>query len=434
MIFRTLPYFHAGFLVCVIIIACLCIRLRLSVLRSMTFLLNLLFLFVYYLPYYTLKIPLLPESQHVIVIGHFMMNLGLLVGFLIADALVPAESPTPPKLLNIEVPERGFLIIMFVTGICGYSILYATRGIPLLSHDIDIAREDFISGAGVITWPSTILINSAIWSLCVRKYYRLSMAFCFLGGTFFLMSGWRGQLVLTVIPIFYICTYQRKVTWKLLLAGLASLCIFALFGLFRTNASGYSLYGLMLKSGMNLREYPLMIYLYLINRFGEHAINFDIAVSYFSGNLLGGKGMLMDFSFLLPGSNMTVGAFMKEMFGKWEGGGGMPITMLGGFYADFGAWGIILISFLAAAFHAILVRTLQKLSKVSNLTVMLLGYANAFWVLGFLGSYFRDFLPQALVYSAGIWMTFLTCHMMNRGATQFAGDSEHANRHYHCNA
>jgi len=399
-------YLDTGLIFSSVFCAVLIIRHRLNVLRSFPFLVNILFLFTYYFPVIVLGLNVSQAATWLILAGHISMNMGLLAGHIFSWVLFSGKKVVLPADNGVfSLPTMNFLILMFLVGVAGYLVLYSVRGVPLFSDDVDIAREAFVSGAGIITWPSSLLINSSVWMLALRGNSRTAFVLGVIGVGCLALTGWRGQIIFMVLSLLFAFSYRNGINKKMALLGIAGILGVAAFGILRSNMTGHALYGLQIagESGTDtLLSVVELGGLYILRRLGEHAYNFNVAVSHFYLNPLGGAGMVMDFLVLMPGKSMTVAGYMKDRFGEWEGGGGMPITMLGGFFVDFGTVGMISLSFIASFIQIIIVKAFARLAEHNRIFSIPPGFMSNFWVFGFLGTYFRDFLPYTLIYCIGI--------------------------------
>jgi hypothetical protein len=139
--------------------------------------------------------------------------------------------------------------------------------------------------------------------------------------------------------------------------------------------------------------------LHIISRFGAYPRNFDLVIDHFKCTpFFHGKGILMDLSFFIPGQTETIVFYFRNQFGNWTGGGGMPATMLGAFYLDFGLWGVVVMGGLAAASFAVLFQIAKY--KVSNysLKIVIISILQISWVFGLQGTYFAYALPIFIMY------------------------------------
>lgn len=406
--------YNLGFLLTIILVLFISIKFRLNSLSSTTFLINFLFIVVYYLPYFVLHLSLSEEARNNILIGQFFLNIGILLSTLLCRFLqIDKVCITKRETSLLSLPSQGFLRSIFFMGVMGYIYLYITRGIPVLSSNIAIAREIFITGAGPITWPSAIAINFSIWALWLKGKKRNSIIFAVIGSICFLLSGWRGQLIFMILTLIFIMSYKREIKIRTALFSLAAVIAVALFGLLRANISGHALYGLSIAEADQLQAILWLGAIYVLSRLAEHAINYQKAIDYFSIYPLNGEGLIMDASFIFPIEGITIANFMKEKFGSWEGGGGMPVTMLGTFFADFGVVGVMFISFIVIMIHVITIIIFKRFSENNPFYLIPIGFMSTFLVFGFLGSYVKGYISFVIIYSFGI-VSFLIAYKIFR--------------------
>lgn len=391
--------FWIAHFVALAIVAYRLLRDRWNAVRSWLFLTNAILLATYYWPALILRFEFSPDAARAILAGHLGLTLGFLLGAA-ADTVVLQRLAARPRL-QLQLPSDGFLLFGFLAGMAGYTLLYAARGVPLLAPSIDLARAELVAGAGPVLWPSTILINIAVWVAVIRERFRRALVLGAVGGLFMLLSGWRGQLLITLLSSLFLLAWRRRLTTRGIVVGALGLLVIGFVGALRAALSGQA-YDNLDATGEAGTSAAVTGALALVFRFAEQAFNFQTAVDYFGTHRLGGQGMLMDLSFLLPGPNLTLENFMREEFARWEGGGGMPITMLGAFFADFGLPGVFVGTATIAALQALISGVLVKAAEHNRVYLLPLGFLSTFWIYGMLGSYFGGFFPYVLVYTLGM--------------------------------
>lgn len=383
------------------------IKYRLNVFMSLTFTVNLFFLLLYFWPALIFQTKLAKMSQLMIVAGQVSMNMGLLFGYIFDCFLVELGKKkryVSTSLPSLTIPPMNFLLLIFFTGISIYAALYAMRGIPLFSPNPAEARQAFLSGIGIFTWPAQILIASAIAFSFLRNRVKLSMFLVLIGMGCFLLSGWRGSSFVLLLIVFFIYSYKKEINWKVLILAFVGVLLLGLYVIIRSNISAQAVPGGRLSSGDSYVTVVLMSAAQMMFRMNAELIGFNLAVTYFSDKPLNGAGMLMDMGWMLPGKKYTLVDLMRDKFGEWEGGGGLPVTILGAFYADFGQLGVIVLSFLFAFLQMVLIRSLLRKASKNSLYYLPLGIIGAFWAFGFLGTYFQNYLSIVIVYLLGLFM------------------------------
>lgn len=366
--------------------------------RSYAFVTNGVFLATFYWP---LMVTGAPDAEvvTVLLLGHAGVNLGILAAHIVDELLFHRIRPDVLGTV-LRLPSQRYLTGWFAGGIAAYGLLYVMRGVPLLAADVSVARAEFAAGSGPLTWPAMIGINTAIWAAVIRRHYRAALLMGVTGISFLLLSGWRGPLLVAALTALFIASHQGRVNKRGILVGLATLLALGLLGALRAVLAGEGESAAEPSDGL-VAGAALAGVLSVVLRFSEQAFNFSVAVDHFAANHLGGRAILMDLSFLLPGPNLTLENYMREEFALWTGGGGMPVTMIGAFYADFGRAGA-LVGCAAAGFAIVAATALLKRAAVSNEVFLLpVGFLATFWIYGILGSFFGNLVPFALVYSIG---------------------------------
>jgi oligosaccharide repeat unit polymerase len=91
-------------------------------------------------------------------------------------------------------------------------------------------------------------------------------------------------------------------------------------------------------------------------------INFALILGNFPSQIdfFHGRGMLLSFLALAPGSQPVLGPLLKEQLGLDYAGGGFSPSILGGFYLEFGWAGLVAGMFLWGLLLAFLYRRLRQ--------------------------------------------------------------------------
>ena len=249
-------------------------------------------------------------------------------------------------------------LILFMIGIGFYIVFFATRGVPLLSQNISVARADSVGGAGVILWPGHILTTFAAWSrfslaLALPKGSRIrqrimrtAFYFILIATAVKLGTGWRGSTVHMLLGLVLIVSIKGHLRPKHILIVVAGILAIGMFGILRAYSSGSSIYDIDMTENPTFLDLLRFSYEYFIGRFQEHFVNFQRTVLITDADgLAWGRGVLMDVGILMPGGGQGLDMYLKERLNaQWIGGGGLPPSLLGSFYYDFGFSGVILLS------------------------------------------------------------------------------------------
>lgn len=213
--------------------------------------------------------------------------------------------------------------------------------------------------------------------------------------------------MIALLTTMFILAYRRVFNARAAAVGALGLLIIGVIGAIRPVLSGQEGFNNRERAydfdpTSSLRSAALEGSLQIAGRFAEENYNFQTALDLFAAKKLHGRGMLMDLGVLIPGRpHLTIENYMREQFGWWEGGGGMPPTILGGFYADFGKAGVLILSALVAAFQVACTAILRRAADGNPVYLLPLGIMAASWVNGMVGTYVLQFVVTLLVYGGG---------------------------------
>ena len=299
------------------------------------------------------------------------------------------------------IPQTKYCIFLWFSGIVIYLLMYSIKGVPVLSGNVDYARQTFLSGYGFILQPAQILINMLCLVFVLRNRFKSAIFFGVIGIFIILLSGWRGTFLSLIISILIILSVKRSLSYKVFLYGLICILTISLIGILRAYSTGNSIYGLKIESVFDIFYASV---LYVVLRLGIHADTLNIVVGAYDGMYLYGDAILMDLSGVFGGGEKTVVYFLKNKFADWEGGGGFPPTMFGAFFMDFGIIGVAILSLFTAFIYSWLMTYFTKKAKSNEFFYLFIAALAVAWFTAFLGTYFKYFISimifHLIAYSA----------------------------------
>jgi oligosaccharide repeat unit polymerase len=350
--------------------------------------------------------------QRLIFIGEVSTYLGMLLSLYLLVVL--PKKRQNHILENVNTPNQKVVKvfkfkdrevnILFLIGILGYVFMYSIKGIPIFSNNIEFARQKFASGFGFILWPLRILLFSTVW-LSFKRDTLKGLLFIVIAILVIYLSGWRGNIAYLAIGVFFTLLISKRINFRVYLFAIGSVLLVSFLGIYRATRSGENLMGLTMDDLYSFRKVLGTLLLYVIARLGVQIRTFDQVVEQLSDDLLYGRGIIMDLGVILPGGGDTLVYYIKKQIGWWgDGGGGLPPTMFGGFYLDFGIYGVIFLSIIAGfIFHIITFISYKKSINDDRFFIIYCISLSSFF-FSILGTYFAYYIPQVLVFGLGLFL------------------------------
>ncbi|NML29119.1 O-antigen polymerase [Zoogloea dura] len=296
-------------------------------------------------------------AMYLIAIGYLGINFGFLVGrsFLkrgqsLRSLNHPLSSPSAQKVL-----VKIFLGIGFLGG----AIFFARAGqIPIMAENKEIARVDAlsVSGNGYFLYLMTLLMVGvafkavSVYSSPYRneRYEASAERFLFLValivGVFLTGSGSRRYAIWTILYVLIVRHYcvSRLSFRSVLMVAVVAFSAVNLFEMFRNPFSDTT---------VDFTTTSLF-------RFVIYASNFEKVLSSFVNSDIHyfGSTFFMDVLTMLPGKQMDYQSWLKEQAGLEFEGFGIPPTIIGDFFINFGEVGVVLL----CAVYGCLVRVLYS--------------------------------------------------------------------------
>jgi oligosaccharide repeat unit polymerase len=296
---------------------------------------------------------------------------------------------------------------LFKLGCLGYLIFFCWKGVPLLSDNLDIARVEATAGTGFITFPSSVFLTLSCWlcflnKLCNKDKSRRFYLYFISSILIMFSTGWRGHLIHMAIGVILIYSVFYKIKLNQILYVILLLFLMGVLAILRSQMSGKDLYsGIIQVSDLSAVEYftSSMYYIYL--RLSEHYFNFQEVIDGFNYYpFLKGGGLIMD----LPGGDKSIDYLIRYNFKEndWIGGAGMPPTIFGSMYIEYGKWTVGVLSF----FWSFSIVYLYKMIDFSKPIQLALYISTLIWFLkSILGQLGLSYLVYGTVHLIIIYST-----------------------------
>ena len=242
---------------------------------------------------------------------------------------------------------------LFILFLVPYFFMWRS-GIPLLSHNINVTRVEAVQNGYIGTIGLCIYM---VGFLSIVKFFLLKekgkinlwlLIVFFLVAVLSILTGSRTALIRYLFPIFVFYHYRyRKISVKVIaLGGFFLFCFIAVLGFYRM----YSHLGSDIFIGFNKKGIT-GIYVYIsfavyelttgVEGLSRVLRAFSLGLDYQLGYL-----HISPFLMPLPGEQVSAGMYFKSIVGGDWDGFGMASTMLAPMYADFGVFGVFILSFI----------------------------------------------------------------------------------------
>jgi oligosaccharide repeat unit polymerase len=243
------------------------------------------------------------------------------------------------------------IAVIFCLGVAARSLIYLKSGIPLLSTNILATRLDASASGylGEIAMSTEIVFMSAAAGLMLFRKYRFTFAILLvLSFVLALFSGTRTSLIRQVVPAIILFHYTvKKIPLK---AAIVMVMISLLFVGSMNFVRIYRMWGPATLDDLAQRNYkPAFYWIYYVFRDFKHGPEGFARVLEMIPSQYGYQWGTLHASPLLmplPGKQLPPGVILKDFASLEFVGVGMPTTMLGVQYADFGLIGIMAGMFL----------------------------------------------------------------------------------------
>lgn len=281
------------------------------------------------------------EVSLVILLGYISLNLG----FLFARFFYPRKILLTNLSGNFSEwlvrRSRGMyvlgIILSFFAILGGFLFFYRAGFIPLLASNKDEARVAAMSVSGNGYFLYLLALGVVAPSFMALFYLKdkvpiklFSPPFIFLVlaiSVLLLFTGSRRYVIWLLIYLLAVYHYAYKIIpmSKMLTASMLGLLFIVLFEIFR-NPDSDTTAGFLIAS---------------VYRFIIYTSNLEKVYSYFQhADIMLGGTFFMDVLTVLPGKQVDYQSWLKELVGLEFEGFGIPPTIMGDFYINFGLWGV----------------------------------------------------------------------------------------------
>jgi len=239
-------------------------------------------------------------------------------------------------------------IIFILISLVAHLIIIGALGVPILSGRLKLLKiSGYLVGLAGLYFPGVCLLY--IYLLKIKFKKKLSRFVLYVEFFIFIipfllltaLSGWRSPIFAVLLGIVFIrhYFYKKLNLWQLLLW-------FIILSLVSAGITG-----IREKSNFwaGIRRTFLGESVALVSTLKLVFKNFNN-----NDKFLKGKALLMGFEILKPGHQDDLSMYLKKRFALKFKGGGIPPTIIGGFYIDFGLKGVIIGMFLLGFFVQLL--------------------------------------------------------------------------------
>lgn len=283
-----------------------------------------------------------------------------------------------PRIAD-RIPDNRILSVISIVGLCvllAYGSISGVLSGILNGSDVEQLRRDaeigrgYLKDTGYFLLIFSILIFSAnkldsakCKSLHTRKsFYLIALVSLFV----FINIGHKAASLLPVL--IYIAVWNRKFNIKshelILLFALG----LSIIGILNTLRSGSDLGSLQSKA-FNLFYIYEHNYIPLVNLVSDGAMPLQMGREYITGMVA------LIPRFIWPDKPISFDYFLKDELGRVFDGGGLPSTIIGSLYINFGIFGVIFIMFLIGALYSILYKTYRASSIIHAPALCFLMYS-----------------------------------------------------------
>ncbi len=304
---------------------------------------------------------------------------GYLLGVIGTRVLIGAPpAMTPVRSFTALRRQPKVIYTVFAIGALSMLIYWArTGGVPILQSDLENSRVEALSGNGVPFYLSMLMMVATWISLSPNSGVSIRMKWTLFAAAALLIgsTGWRNTIISFVLVALFIVHYSRPIrTLYIALAGLIALLGAVALGLLRIFSSSLENYqtfqlltqgDLVAATASYLRSYT--------DTFGENlAVTMSVVERGFPSQ--NGETFVWNFLALLPGQEREPFDFvLKQAAGQTFAGGGLPPTLVGEWFLNFGwvgiALGMALFGAIVTVSHSAAIKTIRFPALVVSVIV-----------------------------------------------------------------
>lgn len=252
-----------------------------------------------------------------------------------------SKSASPRPLVS-----RGQVLLCFGIGALAMAVFWLQAGgLPLLAADVENARVEALTGAGIPFYLSFLMMVAAWWAVESPKISsKTAWSLVAIGALLLATSGWRNTPFALVAVAGILTHYDRGFRTKTLFAGtVAMIAAVVGLGIYRVVASQLTSYETYRLSEEGKYFQASLAY------FQNYAATFSrnladiLQLPAMGWKPLYGESFAWNFLALLPGSTREPFDFvLKRATGAGFEGGGLPPTIFGEWVLNFGEIGLFL--------------------------------------------------------------------------------------------
>lgn len=312
------------------------------------------YIYIYFLGYYNLYI--LRGITDYKLLAYIIVNIGaFVIGIKFYEAITLKNNiiiNNSQYYLDIKKAKK-FSNICLLIGTLGIFIFYIkVRGIPIFMNDLEQQRLSMLSGNGVPYYLSMLLVFSLWMSILIYKKSKVNnlIAMWSFVGFFLISTGWRNTFVtVSFIALMLLLVLDIINGRKFIILTGAILIVVIVLGLYRiaqAEIDSYYVYQLIKN-----KQYIEAIFFYFSSYSGTYYDAFRSVYNFYSisGTTMYGITFIWNFGMIflgLPAFDLILKNILQLDFL----GGGLPPTIIGDFYINFGLYGAFIASFAFGIF------------------------------------------------------------------------------------
>lgn len=283
----------------------------------------------------------------------FFQILGFMLGLLFSNSALDRRSldqPSPSRQLVLSKTLMSQIsLCIFVAGVLSAIAFFAWKGVPLLSGNVEQGRVDLASaGTGSLRLMAYLTIPPALLSFALTP--RRAKVYIALSLIVVLFLADRSPLLYLFVPLVFV-SIARKIKIKRP-SSLKPIILGALFMLIIVGIGTYRIFTQMefllhpeysaALQDKNVAAVALVSFEHYANVVADNAVLTKTLVDNGTIDFKYGASYLALFAPVLPWQQLTLDQEIRLGSGKVFIGGGIPPTLMGEGYANFGYIGTIL--------------------------------------------------------------------------------------------